>query len=343
MLCTSGVSGDRDQDAPRFRGAHGGVDRLRVAHLANEDHVGILAERGAKSQSQALGVHADLALRDGRLNVAVQKLDGILERHHVLALRDIDVVDHRGRGARLARTRQARDEHHAALGVRDALQHRRKPERLEARDLEGNQPHHDHEARALAQDVHPETADALRTPGTVVIQDVVDLRPVLFVRDELHRDRTGLLRGQRLLRERHERAIDACAKHVARLDVQVARASVNRRLDDLLHISIRPACLRGCAAGRPLGTAQSYRGRARSTGPRTGAAKPPPHEASAAPEEGATTDYRTPAVRVKRRRAPRPAAGRLRRPRRGPARRPADPARRCTRSRHAAATRGARP
>ena len=59
------------------------LDRLEVAHLADEDDVGVLAQRAAQRLRERVGVHADFALVDDRPVVPVQVLDRILDRHDV--------------------------------------------------------------------------------------------------------------------------------------------------------------------------------------------------------------------------------------------------------------------
>ena len=63
----------------RERRPHG----LLVAHLADQDHVRVLAQDPAHRAGEALGVEADLALVDDRELVAVQVLDRVLERDDV--------------------------------------------------------------------------------------------------------------------------------------------------------------------------------------------------------------------------------------------------------------------
>ena len=61
-----------------------GADRLEVAHLADEDHVGVLAQRRLQRVAEAGRVGAELALVDDALLVRVEELDRILDRHDVL-------------------------------------------------------------------------------------------------------------------------------------------------------------------------------------------------------------------------------------------------------------------
>ena len=80
------VQRPEDEVARLGRGQRG-RDRLEVAHLADEDHVRVLAQRCAQRLGEADGVGADLALVDDAALVAVQKLDRILDREDVLRAR----------------------------------------------------------------------------------------------------------------------------------------------------------------------------------------------------------------------------------------------------------------
>ena len=61
----------RGQDqVPGLGGLDRGANRLGVAHLPDQDHVGVLAERGAQRRQEVLGVVADLTLVDRRDLVA---------------------------------------------------------------------------------------------------------------------------------------------------------------------------------------------------------------------------------------------------------------------------------
>jgi hypothetical protein len=60
------------------------VDRLLVAHLADEDDVRVLAQDAAQRALERVRVLPDLALVDDRRLVAVQELDRVLDRDDVL-------------------------------------------------------------------------------------------------------------------------------------------------------------------------------------------------------------------------------------------------------------------
>ena len=107
------VQRGEDEVAGLGRGQRG-ADRLQVAHLADEDHVGVLAQRGLEAEREGLRVGAQLALVDDALLVRVQELDRVLDREDVLVARLVDLVDDRGERRRLARAGRAGDEHEAA-------------------------------------------------------------------------------------------------------------------------------------------------------------------------------------------------------------------------------------
>jgi hypothetical protein len=60
---------------------------LLIAHLADEDHVRVLTQHAPQRALEGDGVAADLALVDDRQLVAVEELDRVLDRHHMLGLR----------------------------------------------------------------------------------------------------------------------------------------------------------------------------------------------------------------------------------------------------------------
>ena len=109
-----------ERQVPGLGDAQRRLDRLEVAHFADEDDVGILAQRGAQRGGEAVRVGVDLALVDETALVLVDVLDRILDGDDVLAALGVDLVDHRRQRRRLAAAGRAGDEHQAArpLGQR---------------------------------------------------------------------------------------------------------------------------------------------------------------------------------------------------------------------------------
>ena len=73
----------RHDEVTGFGGSQGGLHRLGVTHLADEDDVGVLAHGGAQRGGEVLGVDPHLALIHHRELVEVQHLDGVLDRDDV--------------------------------------------------------------------------------------------------------------------------------------------------------------------------------------------------------------------------------------------------------------------
>jgi len=64
---------------PRLRRLERGLRGLRVAQLADQDRVGILAERAPQRLAERLGVEPDLALVDDAVVIRMQDLDRVLD------------------------------------------------------------------------------------------------------------------------------------------------------------------------------------------------------------------------------------------------------------------------
>ena len=73
----------RDDVVAGLGGDQRGPDRLLVAHLADDDHVGVLAHRGPQRRAERLDVGDDLPLGDDRSLLGDQDLDRVLEGEHV--------------------------------------------------------------------------------------------------------------------------------------------------------------------------------------------------------------------------------------------------------------------
>ena len=120
---------------PRLGRRERRLDGLLVAHLADENHVGVLAQDPAERALEGGGVHPDLALVDHGAHVLVHELDRILDRHDVLAHRVVHVVDHRRERRRLSRTSGAGEQHDPALLLGEFANHHRQREFLDRADV----------------------------------------------------------------------------------------------------------------------------------------------------------------------------------------------------------------
>ena len=189
-----GVQGGEDEVAGLGRGQRGG-DRLQVAHLADQDHVGVLAQGGAQAEGEVGRVGADLALVDDRAFVLVQELDRVLDRQDVVLVLAVDHVDHRRQGRRLARAGRAGDQDEAARFGAELAQHLRHPERVERGDVLRHQAEGGADRAALEEAVDAEAGDAGDRVGEVELFGVLEAFALVVVEDAVD-DLAGLLPGQ---------------------------------------------------------------------------------------------------------------------------------------------------
>ena len=85
----------REDEVPGLGGRQREADRLEVAHLADQDDVGVLPQGRPERGGERLRVRADLPLVHEAALGPVHELDRILERDDVLLLGRVDEVDHR--------------------------------------------------------------------------------------------------------------------------------------------------------------------------------------------------------------------------------------------------------
>ena len=134
--------------------------RLAVADLADQDHVGRLAQRVLQRHLPAQRVHADFAVRDDAAAVRMHELDRVLDRHDVTLAVLVAMADHRRQRVRLARAGRAHHDDQPALGHHHVLQHRRQLQFADRRDLGLDRAQHHPAAAHLHERVDAEAPDA---------------------------------------------------------------------------------------------------------------------------------------------------------------------------------------
>ena len=110
-----------EDEVARLGRLHCRLRRLGVAHLADQDHVGVLAQRPAERLVERGRVEPDLALVDDARPVVVEELDRVLDRDDVTPPRGVDVPDDRGERRRLAGAGRAGAEDETARLVGQQL------------------------------------------------------------------------------------------------------------------------------------------------------------------------------------------------------------------------------
>ena len=209
------------------------LDRLEVAHLSDENHVGILSQCRFERVRKGVSIRVQLALIHHTSLVRVKKLDGILDRDDVLVALAVDLVDHRGERRRLARPRGAGHENQAARLVRDLLDDGRQAELTEAENLVGDLAVNSGGCAALVEHVRAEAGKALDSERKIELE--ILLEAVLL---RIGEHRVGELfcfgRRQRRQIERRELAIDPDLRRRIRRDVKIGATSLDHRLEQLM-------------------------------------------------------------------------------------------------------------
>ena len=198
--------------------------RFGIAHLADDDDVGRLANRGAQRRRKIRRVDADLDLLDQTAVVLVLVLDRILDRHDVPGVAPVDLLDDRRERRRLARSGRPADEHQPARQLREQLDRRRQPERRQSRHCGRQQPNRRRRAAALAMQVDAEAADAGDAKRGVGDARVAILPPRVRSEGRQHR-LLDVEPVERPLGERDDLAVDADRRRRARHEQQVAAAA----------------------------------------------------------------------------------------------------------------------
>jgi hypothetical protein len=153
-----GVERGEDEMAG-FGGGEGGSHGFGVAHLADEDDVGVLAEDGADGLGEGGRVVADLDLLDDGVAVGVLVLDGIFDGDDVVAAAGVDDVDERGHGGGLAASGGAGEQDEALFALHEAGQDGRQVEGFDGGDLGWEEADAGGEGAALVVEVGAEAAD----------------------------------------------------------------------------------------------------------------------------------------------------------------------------------------
>jgi hypothetical protein len=113
----------REHEVAGVRGLERGVQCFDVPDLADQNHIRILSEHMPQRRPEGERIVADLALRDVRLDIAVQELDGVFDRDHVYPAILVHVIDHRRKRGGFTRAGDARDQHQTTGTEGNLLEH----------------------------------------------------------------------------------------------------------------------------------------------------------------------------------------------------------------------------
>ena len=108
-------------EVARLGGGKRRGDGLEVAHLADEDDVGVLAQHMLECCGEGVGVGADLALVDGRHPAGEDILDGVFDRDDAAGAGGVDALDEAGQRGGLAGSRGSDDEQQPLVALHERL------------------------------------------------------------------------------------------------------------------------------------------------------------------------------------------------------------------------------
>ena len=107
-----------ENQVARLGGFEGNFDGFLVAHFADENYFGRLAQGGAQSEREARRVGVQFALMDRGSLVSVQEFDGVFDGDDVERFLFIDLVENRGERGGFSAAGRAGDEHDAVPQIR---------------------------------------------------------------------------------------------------------------------------------------------------------------------------------------------------------------------------------
>jgi hypothetical protein len=217
----------RDDQVPGLRGLDRRHRGIAVTDLTDEDHVGILADDVTQRVRVRVGIDADLPLLDDREHVVVHHLDRVLDRDDVRPTMPVDVTDHRRDRGRLAGARRSGDQHQPPRCVGEARHDAREPQLLEGRHLAAHAPDREPYDAALAEHVHPEATHAGQRVSEVGLARLGEF-VLLVLRHQRRRSGLCVGAGEHVELARQQFTVDAHERHVADLQVQVARTAFDR-------------------------------------------------------------------------------------------------------------------
>jgi len=271
----------RQHQVARFRGRQRLRDRLEVPHFADQDHVGVFAERAAERRRERQRVRTDLPLVDVALPVLMDELDRVLDRDDVVFAEAVHMVHHGRERGRLPRSGRARHKHQPAVFQRQLFEDRRHSKVVERLDLRRDQPQDEPLAQPLEERVDAEPPDSAEFEREIEVVGRLEPR-LLVVGEDIVEHGMDILSGQERHLEPGELAVEPQRRVRPHREVEVRRApflGLNEEIGDIHQdpssardnssIDVNPSSMRACPCSRMEAPAASPR-RA------SAASRPPP-------------------------------------------------------------------
>ena len=153
-------------------------------------------------------VRTDFPLVDNAAFVAMQELNGILDRENVLVAFRIDLVDHGGQCRRFSAAGRPGDQDEASWLITKLFHDRRQIQALKSLDFKRDETEHGSDRAALCKHVGAEPAQIFNAEGKIYFPFFFELM-FLTVRHHAVCESFGVRRIQRLLFDGAQLAVDA--------------------------------------------------------------------------------------------------------------------------------------
>ncbi len=218
----------REHQMTGFCGGQREANGFQIAQLADQDEVGVFAQRRAQRFVEAMRVAVHFALVDQAFLRGMYKLDRILDREDMAVLVLVDVVDHRRERSRLARTSRPGHQDQTLRLLDELLEDARAAEILQAEDFGRNRTEHRSGTAVLVERIDAETRQARDLEREVDLEEFLVVA-TLLVRHDVVDQRVDLLVIEGRDVDPAHVTIDADHRRQAGRQVQVRRLVLHRK------------------------------------------------------------------------------------------------------------------
>ena len=210
--------------------------RLQVAHLADENHIRVMAKRMLQRIRKRAGIVTQVALRYETLLVLMQKLNRVFNSDHVPGLMLVEKVNHCRQGRALPAAGGTGNQNKATRLHYEGLTDFWKAKLLNGRYDERNAPECDTKRATLLHHIHAESGKPRDAIRKVELQLLAETCPLLFGRN-LFKDGFNILRAKALRAFRsNQLPIDAQHRRSGNAKMQVRGTALGHEREQLPNI-----------------------------------------------------------------------------------------------------------
>ncbi len=224
-----------------FSSRHGHLDGFSITQFADQDHVRVLAQRGANAIGKGRQMGAEFALDNLRLLAAVDELDRVFETDDVGILGAVEMIDHRRQGGRLAGTCRAGHQDHALMMIAKFAHYGRQIQAFKCRHFAGNEAEGGADAGFLAEHIDAKAAAVFRYIGEIEVMALVEAFALVGAQDLGNvAFQFGIAEVAKL--DRHEIAVHAQHRRHTHGQMDVRAALCEPELEECVDACHQAAC-----------------------------------------------------------------------------------------------------